>query len=181
MGYSYSPPIGRGHAFGNSSPLVRQLASGWLVSGITTFSQGGWTPVWDKGPDETGTGENNDPNRICNPNSVPGGRTYLEWFNRSCFAETSYGTWGNSNYAAFIQPGRNNFDLALSKSTKTGFPREAGEIQFRADMFNAFNHVQWASPNVSISSWAVSNLPNIGLISGTYPARQVQFTLKYLF
>jgi hypothetical protein len=182
MGYSYHLPVGAGQAFGNSSnSVIRQLASGWMVSGITTFANGGWAPVWDLGPDQTGTGLNNMPNRTCNPNNVPGGHSYLEWFNRTCFSEAAYGTWGNSNIAAYTEPGLNNWNLAIAKDTKTGFPRETGEVQFRADMFNAFNHVQWAAPTNYVSNWAASNQVNVGRISSTYPSRQIEFTLKYIF
>jgi len=178
-GYSYRLPFGAGQPYANSSSAVlNHIISGWMVSGITTFMQGGWAPVLDLGPDQTGTAENNMPNRICNPNNVPGGRTYLEWFNPACFTPSAYGTWGNSNMAAFTVPGINNWDMAIARNIKTRFPRESGELQFRADMFNAFNHTQWAAPTEYITSYtSVSN----GRIGGTRPARQIQFTLKYLF
>jgi hypothetical protein len=178
-GYSYILPFGRGKAFGSSlNPILNGFASGWQMSGITTFMSGGWAPIFDNGPDTSGTGENHMPNRICNLNNVPGGRTYLEWFNPSCLAPPTFGTNGNSNLAAFTVPGINNFDMSLSKRTKTGFPKETGEIQFRVDAFNAFNHTQWGSPTQAITSY--TNISN-GRITTTRPARQMMFSLRYNF
>lgn len=179
FGYSYALPVGRGKQFGaGMNPVLNALVGGWMVNGISTFAKGGWAPVWDTGPDRTGTGLKSMPNRLCNPNHLPGGRTYLEWYNASCFAETTYGTEGNSNIAAFTVPGFNNWDMALEKSTKTHFPKDTGEFQIRLDTFNTFNHTQWASPSQTIGNWSSTT---IGRISGTFPARQMQFTLKYLF
>jgi hypothetical protein len=173
-GYAYRLPMGPGQRFGNtSSPLLGKLAGGWIVSGITTFQSG--TPYYVSAPDESATSAliayaNALPN--CKPNSGP--RTRLEWFNISCFAVPAAGTVGDSTLGSFTDPGINNWDISIIKDTKTGFPRESGSMQFRADFYNAWNHTEFGGPSNSITSAP-------GQISSTRPARIVQFVLEYRF
>ena len=47
-------------------------------------------------------------------------------------------------------PGYKNFDLSIQKY----FPiKESVRLQFRLDMFNAFNHTNFYSPNTFIGGW----------------------------
>jgi hypothetical protein len=48
-------------------------------------------------------------------------------------------------------------------------------LQFRWEVFNAFNTVNWNNPNGTLGN------TNFGVISGAQPARQMQLSLKYLF
>src|SRR5581483_108098 len=130
------------------------------------------------GPDTSGTGENNMPDLVCNPNNVPGGRSRLQWWNPSCVVPAPYGTYGNATIAAFTLPGISNWDMSFEKSTQTGLPHETGQIQFRLDMFNALNHTQWGSPAEYITS---SSSATEGVITTTRPARQMQVSMRYIF
>ena len=48
-------------------------------------------------------------------------------------------------------PGYNNLDLSIQKY----FPvKESVRLQFRLDMFNAFNHTNFYSPDTNLSSGA---------------------------
>jgi hypothetical protein len=118
------------------------------------------------------------PDLTCNPDKVPGGRTRFEWWNPSCVVNAQYGTYGNANMAAFTLPGINNWNLSFVKSIKVPFPAERGAIQFRADLFNAFNHTQWASPTQYYTS--ITSASN-GVIGSTLPPRQTQWSLRYTF
>lgn len=177
-GYTYQLPFGQGKSFASSlSPVLNKLVSGWSISGISEFSTGSLTSSY--GPDNTGTAMSvsylAQPDRICNPSVVPGGRTRLEWFNPACFTNAPYGSYGNSTLGAITDPGINNFDLTFAKSTAVNFPSESGRIDFRVDMFNAFNHTQWGPSDFYYTD------PTMGEILSARPARQLQFTLKYVF
>jgi len=178
-GYVYSLPWGAGHQFGNfSNPVLKNIVGGWAVSGITTFSSGTPEPV--TAPDRSNSAEGRPyPNRVagCDPSNVSGGQTRFEWFNTSCFILPPTGTIGNSTEGAFTDPGINNWDISFIKNTHIGFPTESSALQFRADLFNSFNHTQWASPCNTI----VSCGSNFGQVTGTRPARIVQFVLQYNF
>jgi hypothetical protein len=171
-GYSYQLPFGRGKPFGDSlSPALDKVIGGWSFSGITQFSTG--APLNVRSPDFSGTGLENygEPNEVCNPNNVPGGQSRTQWFNTSCFVGAPFGTYGNARLGAITTPGTNNWDLAFDKSILL----ERGSVDFRLDMFNAFNHTQWGSPDVYFTD------PGFGQIFSTRPARQLQVTLKYMF
>jgi hypothetical protein len=49
-------------------------------------------------------------------------------------------TFGNAGRNYLNNPGRINFDLSLLKHTKI---RESGELEFRAEAFNIFNHTEF--------------------------------------
>jgi hypothetical protein len=172
-GYSYALPLGRGKALVNSAPsVVELLVSGWTFSGITTFSLG--APQAVQGRDLSGTANVGMPDRICDP-TKGFTKSRLMWFNTACFVDTQYGVYGNSPLGVINLPGINNWDLTLSKFTKTNFPKETGQVEFRAELFNAFNHTQWGGPSQSTTS------ATFGQITATRPPRQLQLALRYIF
>ena len=76
----------------------------------------------------------------------------------------------------FFLDGVKNFDLAFQKS----FPLfwEGHKLNLRADLFNAFNRVQFGFPNNDIAS------ATFGAITGTatqYTPRRIQVSLRYSF
>jgi len=48
-------------------------------------------------------------------------------------------------------------------------------VQFRSEFFNLLNHTNLGIPNQQANSTA------FGSITGTFPARQVQFGIKLMF
>jgi hypothetical protein len=117
------------------------------------------------------------PDRICNGSGL---RTVSNWFNTNCFSTTALaaaldnGTprFGNSGEDILTGPGLNNLDFGLIKRTSV---RENLKVEFRAELFNAFNAVHFAPPNAVIGSGIV------GQISGAGDPRLVQFGLKMTF
>ena len=51
--------------------------------------------------------------------------------------------YGDTKVGAVLGPGQFNWDISLLKNTKI---TERINMQFRADMYNAFNHAQFADP-----------------------------------
>jgi hypothetical protein len=73
-------------------------------------------------------------------------------------------------------PGVNNWDFTIAKNTKIG---ERTGLEFRAEMFNAFNRVQFGRPNTQIST-----NPNVQTGKITYQAndpRELQLVLRLTF
>ena len=67
----------------------------------------------------------------------------------------------------------NNVDFSLSKNTNIS---ERYRLEFRWEMFNAFNRAQFGGPNLTPTSGAY------GTVSGTVASpRQMQFGLKLAF
>jgi len=169
--WSYVIPFAR-HAKG----LAGAVAGGWSLSGVIDMSTG--IPNYVTTTDTSGTGYGIMPNRICDARNVPDGRSRQEWFNTACFTQPAFGTWGNSNFGVYEDPGTNNWNVSLSKNFKFRFPAEGSRLQFRGDLFNIWNHTQWGPP---VSTVLQSGNVNAGQISSTRPARQVQMSLKYTF
>jgi hypothetical protein len=115
---------------------------------------------------QSGTAFGNRPDRTCsgeldNP-------TVQQWFDTSCFVAPAVGTLGNAARTTLFGPGRWNADMALSK--------RFGNFQFRTEVFNVFNHAQFATPGTVVGA------PNFGVIQSTVKSsRQIQFALKYVF
>jgi hypothetical protein len=71
-------------------------------------------------------------------------------------------------------PGSVNFDMALSKSFR--MPWEGHRVSVRGEAFNAFNHVNFTTPNVSLATPST-----FGELTSTAAARVMQFALRYEF
>ncbi len=70
-------------------------------------------------------------------------------------------------------PGLQNVDLSLFKSIGL---TETSKLQFRAEVFNVFNHANFLPPVNDIRS------PDFGrIIETATDAREIQFGLKFMF
>jgi hypothetical protein len=81
--------------------------------------------------------------------------------------------FGNAGRNLFSGPGFMNWDFSLFKRFKL---RERQTLEFRYEMFNMFNHPNFSNPASDISAPST-----FGQSFAAYPARQMQFALKYVF
>lgn len=181
-------PLGKGKKFGsNFHGITEAVLGGWQVSTINTFRQG--TPMSinaNVNPASTFGGNQHavlvgDPNK---PGPVAGNssclnypakvKTVQNWFNPCAFVTAAAGTFGNvPNYLPYLRtPGYADTDLAISKWF---IPVESVHIQFRTEMFNAFNHPNFGGPN---GSGIVLGSATFSTISRGDIARQIQLALK---
>jgi hypothetical protein len=175
----YELPVGRGRSFGGNLPRAADLAlGGWVVTGITTFATG--IPIFVTSPNTTGVANTTiRANRLCNgADSELLGKLRVNGFidfNAACFASPPVGYFGNSGRDPINGPGVNNWDLGLQKS----FPlpiREQTRLEFRGELFNAFNHAQFNLPDSSTGDGA-----NFSRISSARTPRLIQLGLKLIF
>ena len=115
-------------------------------------------------------------------------RTAQTWFNPCAFglqpaaAFGNPGTFGNLGRNTLIGPDLKNFDFALTKNTAI---RERWTVQFRTEIFNIFNHPNFATPDASV--FAGTDPATILTTAGKiFPptvstSRQIQFGLKIMF
>ena len=87
------------------------------------------------------------------------------------------------NRRFFHGPGVNNWDFAILKNTQLN---ERFSLQFRAELFNIFNHAQFIAPSaIGLSSFDpvahTSTTPTFGSISVAAPPRIAQLSLKLNF
>ncbi|MGB6745115.1 MAG: hypothetical protein WBE38_15820, partial [Terracidiphilus sp.] len=95
---------------------------------------------------------------------------------------TPYGDFGNAPryFSSILSPAYNNFDTGIMKNWSF---RESMRIQFRAEMFNTFNHPNFFTPNGSYSGCdpnSNSACPSgFGQITKAFPSREMQWSGKF--
>jgi hypothetical protein len=175
-------PFGKGKQFGSSMPRIADyVVGGWNISQTTTVNSGipvnlVYSPVSRL---QVGTIGNIRANIIGDPVLPESQRpirelylnrdTVLEVPNNNATVANPYGNVGRNTVEA---PGYFGTDLGVHKRFSI---KESMFVEFRAEFFNLFNRTNLLAPD--------SNRTNntFGLISGTFPARQGQFALKFVF
>jgi len=154
--------------------IGKEVLSGWQVNGITTLHSGNPFNV-TYGVDNNLDGNNTDrPDVIGNPNLDTGrGRSDLiaRYFNTAAFRAPA-GLYGTAGRNLIYGPGYVNTDFSAFKIFAI---TERHKIQFRAEIFNLFNQVNFSNPNATLTS------PSFGRILAAGSPRIVQFGLKYMF
>jgi len=84
------------------------------------------------------------------------------------------GTIGNAPRSICCGPGTNNWDMSFSKQTSLG---ERMKMEFRADVFNVWNHAQFYTVDGNISNQGAT----FGQVLHTRDPRLFQFALKFRF
>jgi len=185
ISYDYQLPFDR---LGGPSRLVK----GWRLSGITRFATG--LPVTLVETDDNSLLGTAGAGAISLPIDTPGfteGSLQISdprsattpYFNTALFSPEALGTLGNARRRFFSGPGINNWDIALLKDTLI---KEGMNLEFRAELFNAFNHAQFGLPDGNITdtqkiSPDTGRLQGFGTITSANPPRIMQLSLKLLF
>jgi hypothetical protein len=180
--YVYQLPVGRGKAFGsNINRLTDAVVGGWEVSQIATFKQG--IPISVSGSDIASYGGNPRPDVVGNVQVAH--KSIHEWFNTGAFAYAPYGTFGTApRFFSYLRgPNYQNWDTSIMKNWQLG---ESRRIQFRAEMFNTFNHPQFYAPQNGGETYTgcdpnaeTSCASSLGQITNAFPSRTVQFAGKF--
>jgi hypothetical protein len=168
--YIYELPIGKGKKVGTSlNPVANAIIGGWQVSGVTTFKSGFPISITTGDNNTNSFGGNQRPNLVGDP--TLSGRSISEWFNTAAFAQPAPFTFGNApRYMGNVRaPGMEDFDIGVQKWFRY---RDILRLQFRAEMFNAFNRVNFYAPDGNLTD------PAFGVISATLPPRDIQLALK---
>ncbi len=192
----YQLPFGRGRKFLRTKRgFIGGLISGWQISGIVKYSSGDPLSIL------SGRGTfNRDARSASNTVDVAGNLNRSQLAGLTGVQRTSNGIFfidpslapgssGDASQIIFLNPqpgtvgslglstiyGPNffNFDFSTIKKTRIN---ERMNVEFRAEIFNAFNTVNFDNPNTDINS------PNFGRITGTVGRpRLMQFALRLNF
>ncbi len=178
---SYELPLGHGKRWlGGVQGFESKLLSGWQVNGIATLLSGfPFTP--QVGSNRSGDGDTRNPDRPSVDPSFTGPvllQNPRQWFDPKAYLLPAAGTYGNLGRGVLTGPGLATVDLSLFKSTAIS---ERTSLQFRAEVFNAFNRSNFGNPNpIVFTSGTVSS--SAGLITTTATmSRQIQLGLKLIF
>ena len=202
-------------AFATKSTAVRWLFSNWQIAGIVTAMSGLPIDIVDSNAGSLYLGSNNG---LSRPSWAPGAASSTAtsnipagyFFNPFAFARpivlagqlipSSNGTasagatgtdFGNVGRNVLRGPRQTNVDFSIIKR----FPiSESKNLEFRAEFFNLFNHVNFANPISNFNAVASSNIsPTTGQIINNNPGdfgrinstsnnpRLIQFTVKLNF
>src|SRR5579875_134189 len=183
VSYLWQLPFGQGRRFlSNSSGAVNALLGGWQLNGITTFSTGQFHTV-TLGFDYLNIGafSTSVPNKV-GP-TFASNRNINDWIPASSFAlpgcptvapcSTAMHIEGNAGRNSIPMPGINNFDFSIFKTFDI---TEGVKTKFRAEFFNGFNHPQWGTPNLNLSSTTFGTISSL-----LHSPREIQFALDLTF
>jgi len=175
--------VGSGHAWD-------RLFGGWELSGISTFEAG---PPYSitMGVDTAFVGGSTAilPNLVNAPVPLDIRKSNGIYITPKAFTAPPFGQYGTLARNAFHGPGVSNFDLGILKNLPLA---ESLKVQLRGELFNAFNHAQFAFAGSSLAS-AISaplsgSTPYIQYVdpsqfgrAGARSARVAQLALKLIW
>ncbi len=165
----YELPFGRKQKFLNNSRAADLVAGGWQIQGILTALSG--PPFTPNGPSVCDCGSF-IPQRVNVLRPDYGRlstRTPNRWFDATAYALPARGFQGAAGRNVLEGPGFQTLDFS---AVKIFHLTERANLQFRAELFNIFNHANFNNPDGNISS------STVGVISAANDGRSIQFGLK---
>jgi len=159
--YDYHLPF-----FSKLEGIGGAILSGWEISGITRYQSGAYftvtgnTAIGTRRADYLG-----GPVLLADPG--PNG-----WINPAAFGAAPATRRGNSGVGNVQGPNLQTWDFSMRKQFRFS---ERFSLRFQADMFNAFNRVNFRGPATVVTT------AGFGTIGTTGPARNIQFGLKLNF
>jgi Carboxypeptidase regulatory-like domain len=191
--YVVEVPMGPGHRFlGWNNAINRELIGGWQVSGITSLQSGAPFTVFNNSADFSGFNQFFDrPDVVGTGKLIQNNRLPDTAFDTTFFSKTPpTGRVGTSGRDQYYGPGLANYDFSAMKSFPLGTERV--RLQFRADLFNIFNHTNFSNPVTNESSASFGKITSTvgsavatavgttaGLVGGG--PRVIQFSLRLSF
>jgi len=160
------------------------VLNGWQVSGISSFVSGAPLGVgFSTTVPMDITGSPTDGARIVvtgNPVLPKSQRTFSRNFRTEVFELPAKGTIGNAAKTLIRGPGINNWDVGIYKNFLV---REPMRFQFRWEMYNAFNHTQFAGLDTTARFDPAGKQVNsrFGEFTSARNPRQMQFALRFYF
>ncbi|MGH9661441.1 MAG: hypothetical protein ACRD96_23040, partial [Bryobacteraceae bacterium] len=151
-----------------------RIAGGWSAGLYYTWDNG--TPLQVTGPNDSnsfGGGQRPD---ATGERARLDGRKFEEgglWFNPAAFRRAPQFTFGTAsrNLPDVRVPGNFNFDILIEKRVSV---TERYSVDFRTELFNAFNNVVFAGPATGVTAAAFGRV----FLSQVNTPRQIQFGLR---
>jgi hypothetical protein len=164
----YQLPLGKGRLGAWQIASLGILHTGvadTVVLGTNTFGNGDFV--------------NQRPNAEAGVDPYPQNQTVNHWLNPAAFSLPPAGTFGNLGRDTIFGPGLVQVDFSVSKDTPIS---DNTRLQFRAEVFNLFNHPNFAQPNTTFGSPSFGQIFNtIGRTLGMGTSRQIQLALRFSF
>jgi outer membrane receptor protein involved in Fe transport len=173
----YELPFGKGKAFLNNGGLTDAVVGGWKLAAIVSYHTGIWSTLGSSQslgifvnalPDVSGPVNNSNLHGGLGKNGKLG-----PYFNvANVHPVTDVGVQGNSSVQSVANPGYADWDLSGDKTWRIA---ERYGLTFRADVFNAFNRVNFYNLDTGV------NDSKFGYLQNANPAREIQLGLRFTF
>lgn len=163
--------------------LANTMLGGWTLTGIHTI-QSGLPLTFYMGQDVALDGTFGSQLAQLAPGitaknivvSHPNRNAFVNnFFNTAAFVPVNnvpLGTYGDAGRGLISGPAYNSSDFSVLKDFAL---RESLKLQFRAEMFNVFNQVNFNNPDTTVTD------STFGVITSAQPGRVIQFALKLLW
>ncbi|MGH9720843.1 MAG: hypothetical protein ACRD8O_11570, partial [Bryobacteraceae bacterium] len=174
--FQYELPFGRSRKY-LTAGAASLIAGNWSVNGIMSLQSGVPISIGSRQNTTGSYGGGQYPNSTGLKSATPGGKKERigRWFDNAAFVDAPSYTFGN--VGRFLPDSRgpyyHSWDLSVLKDVPM---RERCRLQFRWELFNAFNQVNFNSP-----SGTTFGQPAFGAITGAESARIMQFGLKLYY
>lgn len=178
--YVVDLPFGEGKRWlGHARGLGGKLLSGWGLDGVWTAQRGFPLFITNSSNTSNAFAGTARPNENGQDPSLSGSAVSRlnKWFNTADFSQPAPFTFGNSprTLGDVRAQGIDNFDFALFKNTRFG-PEEKLGLQFRCEVFNLLNRVQFGYPGMSFGT------AQFGVVSSQLnQPRLIQLALRFSF
>ena len=152
--------------------LLFNTLGGWQISGSTKIATGVPLTVTTQvnSANSFGQGATLRPDLVGDPMDAP--NTVDQYFNVSAFRQPAANQFGNSPRSVLRLPYQNVTDLGIFKNFETG---RRIALQFRAEMFNVFNHTNFTNAGVTLGN------PTFGRLTTALEPRLIQFGIRAAF
>ncbi len=164
--------------------VVKSVFDNWQLSGITAFASGtpsGISFSTVDGADITGGGDGARVVVAGNPILDRGQRSFDRWFDTTVFRRPARGDFGNAPKDVIRLPGTNNWDISIFKNIP--LQSERRHLQFRWELYNAFNHTQFSGVDTAarFDAAGAQVSTSFGRMTAAREARLMQMSLRLTF
>ncbi|MGE0404814.1 MAG: carboxypeptidase regulatory-like domain-containing protein [Candidatus Korobacteraceae bacterium] len=179
LSYNYPLPFWR-----TGGEWYKKAFGGWSVTGITQYTSG-WPLNAFIAQDTAGVASNPGTSITIDGGGAGGfnqradliGDPYantnrIQHLNPAAFAVPPAGRYGNAGPFAFRGPRISNWDITAAKDFRI---TERVNLNFRAEMFNAFNHLSYVRVNSQVGTGT------FGRVNGATDPRTFEFALRLTF
>jgi hypothetical protein len=150
------------------------LTRGWQIAAIVQSQSGNPVNIVTSNSSLTGTPNTVRPD-VTGPIRTIG--SVEQWFDTSVFVAVD--GFGNLGRNVVIGPGFHNTDVSVIKNARVG---QRLDLEFRADVFNVFNHANFGPPGNIVGSPTFGQITRTRLATGEAgSSRQIQFAVKASF
>jgi hypothetical protein len=180
LDYIYAVPnVGK---YLGDNPVLNVVVNNWQLSGVTRLWSGLPLSITSNG--NAGTLGGGPRANYLGGQIIIKDYANRQYFDPLVFGRPADGTLGNTGRNWLRGPGFTNFDFSVFKDFKF---TEKLKLQYRAEFYNIFNHLQWVGVNTGISATnpnspvTAATRGTSGQLTSTRDPRNIQMALKLIF